>query len=58
VKDLRELDLFVEWCQEEDVRLRREAASDPELAALLADADAKYEAQYGKPWVNPKSQAA
>ena len=53
-KQLREAEEFIDWCQEEDLRLRELAKDDPELAAILADADAQYEAKYGKPWVNPK----
>lgn len=48
------IDEFVDWCVDEDMRLRREAEHNPTLAALLAEADAKYEAKYGRPWVNPR----
>lgn len=49
-RELRELDALVDWAHEEDLRLRR----DPEMADLMAEADAEYERRYGKPWVNPK----
>lgn len=52
-KDLARLDAFQREAWEDDLDLRRRAKDDPELAEIVAAADAAYLLEYGHPWVNP-----
>lgn len=50
---LDRLDEYRRQAWADDLALREQARTDPELALIIAEADAAYLIKHGRPWVNP-----